>query len=75
MIVTLDEFKSGVEHYLKLVGEEEIVITEDGKDIAQIMPPTKSKAALIRSLIGTLPPDVTKEEAREARLAKYETGL
>ena len=75
MIVTLDEFKNGVEQYLRLVGKEEIMITEDGKNIAHITPPPKSKAALIRSLIGTLPSDVTKEEAREARLAKYENSL
>lgn len=75
MIVTLDEFKSGVERYLRQVGEEGIIITEDGQNIAQITPPPKSKREMIESLIGTLPSTVTVEEARAERLAKYEAGL
>lgn len=75
MIVTLNEFKSEVERYLKLVGEEEILITEDGENIARISAAPKDKAAIIYSLRGILPSDITKEEAREARLAKYEDSL
>lgn len=75
MIVTVDEFKNSIDRYLKLVEEEEVVITKDGRKIASLTGTPGRKAALIRSLIGTLPPDVTKEEAREARLAKYENSL
>jgi len=75
MIVTVDEFKSGIDRYLELVDDEEIVITKNGRKVASLTGNPASKAALIRSLIGTLPPDVTKEEAREARLAKYENSL
>ena len=75
MIVTLNEFKTDLDRYLELVGDEEIVITKDGRDIARISRPTNNKGAIIRSLRGILPADVTREEAREARMAKYENSL
>lgn len=75
MIVSVAEFKSGLDRYLDLVGEEEIVITRDGKSIATLTAAPGGKAALIRSLRGTLPATATVEEAREERLAKHENSL
>lgn len=70
MIVTINEFKSDVERYLDLVDKEEIVITKDGRSIATLTRPSPSKAAILRSLQGTLPATATVEEARAERLAK-----
>ncbi len=75
MKVSVAEFKSGIDRYLELAGEEEIVITRDGKYIAQLAPPPKDKLAILESLCGILPPTATLEEARAERLAKYEAGL
>ncbi len=75
MIVTLTEFKTDLDHYLELVGDEEIVITKEGKSIAKLSRAVNNKGAIIRSLRGILPADITKEEAREARMAKHENSL
>jgi Phd_YefM. len=75
MIVTLNELKTDLERYLELVGEEEIVITMDGRQIASIMPPPDEREAMLRSLRGILPSTATLEEAHEERIAKYETHL
>ncbi len=53
MIVSEAEFKTGIERYLDLVSEEEIVITKDGKQVAKLTAVANSpeeKAAIIRSL-------------------------
>ncbi len=75
MIITVNEFKSDLDRYLDAVGNEEILITRDGKNIARLSRPTNNKGALIRSLRGILPADITEEEAREARMAKHENCL
>lgn len=75
MKVSVAEFKSGIEHYLELVGREEIVITKDGQSIALLAPPPQDKLAILESLCGVVPSTATLEEARAERLAKYEAGL
>ncbi len=72
MIITVKELKSDLERYLEVVDNEEILITKDGKNIAKLSRPINNKGAIIRSLRGILPADITKEEAREARMAKHE---
>ncbi len=58
MIITLPEFKADLDRYLELVGEEEIVITKDGKSIANLSRVVNNKGEIIRSLRGirALPP-------------------
>ncbi len=75
MIISLTEFKTDLDRYLELVEKENavITITKDGKSIATLSPVTKG--SIIRSLVGTLPPTVTIEEARAERPAKHETGF
>lgn len=63
------------EHHLKLACEEENATAEDGVSTAEITPSPQSKREMIESLIGTLPPTATIEDARAERLKKYETGL
>ncbi len=75
MRVSVAEFKSGIDQYLEQVGDEEIIITDNGVIVATLMPPVKSKAAIIRSLRGSLPSTATVEEARKERLAKHENSL
>ncbi len=75
MIVSAAELKTDLDHYLELVGKEDIVITKDGKNVAALTLPAGGKAAIIRSLRGTLPATATLEEAREERIAKHENSL
>ncbi len=75
MIVTLTEFKTDLDRYLELVGEEEIVLTKDGRQIASITPAPDEREAMLRSLRGILPPTVTLEEAHAERVAKHENHL
>ncbi|MCD8141510.1 MAG: hypothetical protein LUE17_17385 [Planctomycetaceae bacterium] len=72
MKLDVAEFKSGIDQYLELVGEEEIVLTKDGKSIAKITPESESLSTVIRSLRGILPETATLEEAHEERMAKHE---
>ncbi len=72
MIISLTEFKSDLDRYLDMVGEEEIILTRDGRNIASIMPSPDEREAAIRSLRGILPATATLEEAHEERIAKYE---
>jgi antitoxin (DNA-binding transcriptional repressor) of toxin-antitoxin stability system len=72
MKVSLAEFKTEIDHYLELVGEEEIVLTKDGKYLATITPAAKGFAEYIISLRGILPKTATLEEAHEERIAKHE---
>ncbi len=75
MIVSVPELKADLDRYLDLVGEEEIILTRDGKHIAKITPAVKDFGAFIRSLRGILPADATLEEARRERIAKHERHL
>lgn len=58
-----------------LVDEKETIIAKDGGQPADLMPYPDEREAMLRSLRGILPPTVTLEEAREARLAKHERHL
>ncbi len=75
MKVSLAEFKTAIDQYLEQVTKEEIIITKDGAVVATLVPPPKSKAAIIHSLRGTLPNTATVEEARKERLAKHENSF
>jgi len=75
MHVTATEFKSNIGRYLSLVDNEEIVITKNGRSVARLSSAKRSKADIVRSLIGIIPDDgTTLEQAREERLARYESA-
>ena len=75
MHVTATEFKSNIGRYLTLVDNEEIVITKNGRSVARLSSAKRSKADIVRSLIGIVPDDgTTLERAREERLARYESA-
>jgi antitoxin (DNA-binding transcriptional repressor) of toxin-antitoxin stability system len=75
MIVSVAEFKTNFDHYLELVGEEDIVITKDGKYFARMTPASGSFSECLTSLRGILPETATLEEAHEERMAKHEKHL
>lgn len=75
MIISLPELKADLDRYLELVGEEEIIISSDGRNIAQLAPPPRDKLKILESLYGILPPTVDENKIRDERLARHETGL
>ncbi len=72
MFVTATELKNNMGKYLDLATKEDIIITKNGKRIAKLTSVTEDKMTIAKSLIGILPSDITKEEAREERLKRHE---
>ena len=72
MIVTATDFKMNLGKYLDMVADEEILITKNGKIIAQLTQPNAEKLAILRTLVGCASSDkpVTLEEIRKERLSK-----
>jgi prevent-host-death family protein len=74
MLVTATEFKSNIGRYLSLVASEDIFITKNGKNVAKLSNAKQDKVDIMKSLFGIIPNDgTTLEQAREERLARYET--
>ena len=74
MLVTATEFKSNIGKYLTLVADQDIFITKNGKSVAKLSSTKQSKVDIAKSLFGIIPNDGTSlEQAREERLARYET--
>ena len=75
MLVTATEFKSNIGKYLNLVAEQDIFITKNGKNVAKLSSTRQNKVEIAKSLFGIIPNDgATLEQAREERLARYETA-
>ncbi len=70
MSVTATELKMNLGKYLKIAETEDVFITKNGKIIAKLTNPNADRRALVDSLIGIIPADITLEEAREERLSK-----
>lgn len=70
MSVTAAELKINLSKYLKIAETEDVFITQDGKIVAKLTNPNVDKKALVDSLIGIIPADITLEEARDERLSK-----
>jgi antitoxin (DNA-binding transcriptional repressor) of toxin-antitoxin stability system len=75
MLVTATEFKSNIGRYLSLVASEDIFITKNGKSVAKLSSTKQDKVELAKSLFGIAKGcTMTLEQAREERLARYETA-
>jgi prevent-host-death family protein len=72
VIITATEFKSNLSRYLDLAGEEDIVITRNGKRIARLTDAAKDRTDILHALTGIVPSDVSLEETKEERLRKHE---
>ena len=73
MLVSATEFKNNIGRYLSIVVAEDIFITKNGKNIARLTKTTQDKVELAKSLFGIIPPDMTLAQAKEERLARYES--
>lgn len=72
MTVTATEFKTNFGKYLELVGNEDILITKNGKVIAQLTQPQLDKMAILNSLIGIAKgnANISLDDIKDLRLAR-----
>lgn len=70
MSITATELKNNLSKYLLLASREDIYITRNGKVVAKLSNPYQDRLDVAESLFGSVPADMTLEEAREERLDK-----
>ncbi len=72
--VTVTEIQNNFGKYLKAVQNgKEIIILENGVEIARLVSKENTVSFLTDSLIGTLKNDYDESEIKEERAAKYES--
>ena len=72
MIITATELKINLGKYLEKSQDEDIIITKNGKIIAQLSQPNAEKLAVLRTLVGYAGPkeDISLDEIKRERLSK-----
>lgn len=72
MTITATEFKNNLGKYLDMVLDEDILITKNGKVIAQLSKPQVNKLAALRSLVGIANngTDIDEDEIKNERLSR-----
>jgi len=70
MSITATELKSNLGKYLLLAASEDIYITRNGKVVARLTSPFQDKLNIVDSLFGSIPADITLEDARDERLGR-----
>ncbi len=72
MTVTATEFKTNLGKYLEIVMDEDILITKNGKVIAQLSRPQVNKLAALRNLVGIVDAgdDATLDAIKDERLER-----
>lgn len=68
MSITATELKMNLSKYLLLAETEDIYITRNGKIVAKLSNPYQDRVEVAKSLFGTIPSDITLEQAKEERL-------
>lgn len=70
MSITATELKTNLGKYLLLAATEDVYITRNGKTIAKLTSPYQNKLDIVDELYGSIPDDITQEQARDERLNK-----
>ena len=68
MSITARELKMNLSKYLLLAETEDIYITRNGKVIAKLSNPYQDRVDVAKSLFGSIPSDMTLEQAKKERL-------
>lgn len=69
MTVTATEFESNLGKYLALAETEDIYISKNGKVTVKLVSSNLDKVAIMKSLFGCIPADITLEESKKERLS------
>lgn len=67
MIVTAEELKANLDHYLDRAELEDVLITKNGRVRAKLSSVHTNAPEAVTSLFGVLPNTVTKNDARAAK--------
>ena len=68
MLITATELKQNLSKYLLLSATEDIYVTRNGKVISKLTNPFQERVDIAKSLFGSLPNDISLEDARKERL-------
>lgn len=68
MSITATELKQNLSKYLLLSATEDIYVTRNGKVISKLTNPFQERVDIAKSLFGSLPNDISLEDARKERL-------
>ena len=71
MIISTDELKENIDHYLDFVEKETILIYENGRNIAVLSSVDKNRKTIVDSLRGIIPDeDKTMKDYRAERISE-----
>ena len=70
MSITATELKLNLGKYLLLAEKEDVFITKNGKVVAKLTNPFQDQVSMAQSLFGSVPAEMTLEEAQEERRNK-----
>lgn len=70
MSITATELKLNLSKYLLLAEKEDVFITKNGKIVAKLTNPFQDRVSMAQSLFGSVPAEMTLEEAQEERRNK-----
>ena len=70
MSITATELKQNLGKYLLLSATEDVYITKNGKVISKLTNPFQDKLSTVNDLFGSIPDNVSLEEAREEFASK-----
>lgn len=70
MSITATELKLNLGKYLLLAEKEDVFITKNGKVVAKLTNPFQDRVGMAQSLFGSVPAEMTLEEAQEERQNK-----
>ena len=70
MSITATELKLNLSKYLLLAEKEDVFITKNGKVVAKLTNPFQDRVSMAQSLFGSVPAEMTLEEAQEERRNK-----
>ena len=73
MQITASQLKNNIGKYIGMVGEGDIVITKNGRQVAVLTSCSNSKIQAIHALRGVIPGGIDLTAARSERLGRYDT--
>lgn len=68
MSITATELKQNLGKYLLMAATEDVFITKNGKVVAKLSNPYQDRVDMAKSLFGSVPQNVTLDEAKKERL-------
>lgn len=71
MTITAKELEENLHKYIVLSKTEDIFVTSNGKVVSKLTNPFQERINKMKSLFGTISPDLTLDDAKKARAKEY----